>query len=844
MPTSLASNGSESTQALRKPTQRTKKSRLVKRRGRVQTGSDDEIEREARSDSDSDDQSSLDSESDSETASDDEHHAGIVTPSTTQSPPPLDINGSSSSVKPEPIVTSGSGPFVGPTDWAQIVADENETGGDDLPVIDFADMHTHAISEPTRPPPRSRKAQKQAKKASVVRSAQEPVEPAKSDEQQVHESDNEPLASTSHTAAKEPSLSKVRGQSVRQAYQERLQQDPAFVPRVGEFWGHDDRLLDKDLRSLSGWWRGRWHNRGRGRGPFTMRGRGRGFFPGRVPLHEDNHDAAAGNTAAPLEDVPPIERAWTHDGFEEMKRREEHRRPQVQAPPQSPASQRGNAFRGRGTFGSGRGRGGTAPSGRPASPVKSTSALHPQSHSEPSTKRPWFAMKPEKMWTKNADTFLYMEAAPRLRQRQSGVVRIKLPGRTAQVLRPQKPAHFAESATSTPGPTASSSTTLSADDAERHFVVRFPTTGLKTAGKTPYVAGRAAAEPASTSSTAVSELSIEEVFTVRPHAVPSHIPIDVTNKDSSPSLPATAQLAVSPPLEVSALPDSSIQRQLEQFGLGIGGTAASNDTPSAILEETLLRNPPPDEINGSIPQSSDDQTRQAPPPLHSLQTSFSPVPPTSPPYGSPYSYGPTMPPGIAMSQQGYPYEVSTGRPVYLQHPPQPMYAPQPMLHPYMGRAPPGIPFVPGHMSHPSQDFAPHTHTPVNGFMDPTSGVPIFSPARQNSRIEIRAPTERLDGTTAKPAPRSSGLRTSITESEPAQLAGVTNEDAEATQSARVHPVADQPPMMAYAPYPHQYYYPDPNAYSAYMDMSPQMHYELYPPHDPRAHQPHQPIIYY
>jgi hypothetical protein len=26
---------------------------------------------------------------------------------------------------------------------------------------------------------------------------------------------------------------------------------------VGEFWGHDDRLLDKDLRSLSGWWRGR-----------------------------------------------------------------------------------------------------------------------------------------------------------------------------------------------------------------------------------------------------------------------------------------------------------------------------------------------------------------------------------------------------------------------------------------------------------------------------------------------------------------------------------------------------------------------------------------------------------
>ncbi len=266
MPTAVASNGPQSAATPKKPSQRSKKSRLVRRRGRIHSGSDDEIEREARSDSDSDDHSSLDSESDSETASDDEHHAGIVTPSTTQSPPPLEINGQSSSLKPDPIVAGGSGPFSGATDWAQIVADENATGAGELPVIDFADMHTH--TEPVRPTTRSKKAQKQAKKAAAAHSVQEqlPTQPDKVEEEQPHEADDDPVSSTPAPAVQDSSQPRSRGQSVRQAYQERLRQDPAYIPRVGEFWGHDDRLLDKDLRSMSGWWRGRWHNRGRGRG--------------------------------------------------------------------------------------------------------------------------------------------------------------------------------------------------------------------------------------------------------------------------------------------------------------------------------------------------------------------------------------------------------------------------------------------------------------------------------------------------------------------------------------------------------------------------------------------------
>src|SRR5260370_33404398 len=81
-----------------------------------------------------------------------------------------------------------------------------------------------------------------------------------------------------------------RGRTARQAYQERLESDPSYVPTVGEFWGHDDRLLDKDLRSLSGWWRGRWQGGVRGRG-FGIRGRGRGRDRGEINAGNDSHSA-------------------------------------------------------------------------------------------------------------------------------------------------------------------------------------------------------------------------------------------------------------------------------------------------------------------------------------------------------------------------------------------------------------------------------------------------------------------------------------------------------------------------------------------------------------------------
>src|SRR5258708_22270253 len=86
------------------------------------------------------------------------------------------------------------------------------------------------------------------------------------------------------------------------------------------FWGHDERLIDKDLRSMSGWWRGRWQGRGRGIFGSRGRGRGRGGIPG---PREGNGEASAvvngdGDGQADPAPIPPVEQSWRHDGFEDL----------------------------------------------------------------------------------------------------------------------------------------------------------------------------------------------------------------------------------------------------------------------------------------------------------------------------------------------------------------------------------------------------------------------------------------------------------------------------------------------------------------------------------------------
>jgi hypothetical protein len=217
-----------------------------------------------------------------------------------------------------------------------------------------------------------------------------------------------------------------------------------------------------------------------------------------------------------------------------------------------------------------------------------------------------------------------------------------------------------------------------------------------------------------------------------------------------------------------------------------------------------------------------------------------------------------------MNQQGVPYEVSTGRAIYYQ-PPQQVYNPRPIMHTHM--APPGIPFVPGHMRHlttSSPDFVAPAHTPpLNGFIDPSTGTPLFSIPRQSSRIEIRAPSQLPDSKASqKTVRRPSGLRTAATAFEPQQSAGGNDQgqgyfpdqqnnglyvplngaDGPLGEDAIHHQQQSMDPgVMGYPPYQQQYYYPEQYGYSPYMEMPQVAQYELYPP-DPHA-TPQQPIYY-
>lgn len=842
--------------------------------------SDDEIVREAGTDSDTDDyQSSIASESDSDLESDDDHPTGrseIVTPSSAQSPPPPDLSGPVSSSKgtplKEPLLNGNNGPFVRATDWAQMVAEDKVDA--DLPVIDFADFDGKTFSQPKSsvPPPKSRKHQKHGKKpATAAPSIPSPVEPpAKLEtvEPPIPETET-PVASTSRHSSKERRPSRLRGQTPRQAYQHRLESDPSFVPTVGEFWGHDDRLLDKDLRSLSGWWRGRWQSRGRGRGVFSTRGR-RPFLPGPSPSAHGPENAEGEDDfgAAPSAEVPPIERTWTHDGFEEMKRREEHRQPQKQDSSQdAPLSppQRGFPFRGRGGWFGTRGRGGFTRGGSVSSPTGSRAGPttgHPSG-------RPWYAMKPEKVWTKQHETFLYFDPSLKPRQGQGPGLRIKLPGKPEQVIRAPPRSQTVAGVSKTPQTQAGS--TASSHDSGVVFTVRIPrTSGKQKAAERAPAASTEEAPVAVTkeAATTVAELSIEDVFKVRPSAVPNHVPlVSSTASESHPApsvpdsqpepaplpLPAVA-FVPSPTQSISHHSQSSAQQQLEQI---FSPVAEVSSTISAQIEETVLRNPPSANIHAPAPQSP-EVPRLAPPALPPLQTNFSPVPPTSPPYGSPYPYAPALPPGVAISQHGIPYEIATGRAVYLQPTPPPtMFTPRPMMQ--MG-PPGGMPFVPTHMHHPSvpsPDFlAPSQSPPVNGFVDPSSGIPIFTPARHSSRIEIRAPTDRPEGKGSKGSHGPSSLRSSSAEHSKPTVSSVPSffppsESAPSDQTAASpsepsQPVyqAVDPSMVSYNPYQQPYYYPGQYGYPpAYMDMSPQVvNYEMYPA-DPRPSQS-QPLIYY
>ncbi|KAJ7368712.1 hypothetical protein DFH08DRAFT_928781 [Mycena albidolilacea] len=586
--------------------------RTTRRRGRAPHGSDSEegdVEREAPTDSDD----SNDSEDDSESDSDSEPVSRRLTPNTSHSP------GADEEEKPAPFFAAT------PATWADMV-DESAT----LPVISFGELDANAVRK--------------------VRMA-DPQPDSTDDEPEQEKEHHQPVASTSrHTP---------RSQSARQAYQHRLDSDPSFVPVVGEFWGHDDRLLDKDLRSLSGWWRGRWQGRGRARGgpAFPPRGRGRGGF------------GPSNNNSVPVADSP-VDLAWTHDGYEELQRRREDTRSRPPIP-RGGAPLRGSpSFRARGTL----------PGRVPG--------------------RIWYTMKPEHMWTKQHDTFLYFDPALKPRAGQPPGVRVRLPGGNATIVRaiprPNRPARFVQKPAT----------------ADTDYVVRLP-----RAGK-----GKATSPPQD-----------DEAFTVKLHPQSAPVlfspPTNPLQPDAdgwvqpTPDAVALAAAVSPPPVPASALP---AQAQIQQL------TGAP--PPFYPFAPPPGFSFPPGPAFGAPPPPGFTQPQQQQPPGFSTHT---PPPPgfsthTPPPgFGTPPPFNAPLPPGVALDGRGMPYELASGRPVVLQAPAPPVSVPVMYGPPYGHHHAHSMSM--GHAHSMSMGGHGHQHAPSIS-IEPA----LFAFARPG-RVEIRAP---------------------------------------------------------------------------------------------------------
>ncbi|KAF8640091.1 hypothetical protein AX17_001329 [Amanita inopinata Kibby_2008] len=799
-------------------TQSRRKTRIVRRRGRAKDGleSDDEIVREVGTDSETeDDLSSLESVSDSDTepVSEGVHINGRsrpLTPSTSHSPQSHDKN------LPPRIDDSTQPFFTQPATWEDMVTEESATGPAELPVIDFEDFTSATIPNGHATRPLSRKSKK---RLNGSRDRSPPSETKERGEEKEDTSTHQTPENARRSRSSGPR--RPPGQSARQAYQQRLESDPSFVPTVGGFWGHDERLLDKDLRSLSGWWRGRWQGRGRGRG-FGARGRG-GHDQG-----PSSHQEVGANGSTT--DVPPIERPWTHDGFEEMKRKEEQRRASLQQ--QQQANQTRGVRGGRGGFVAGRGgRGGTTRGGFTSSP--------PRSHTALAQGRVWYAMKPELMWTKQHEAFLFFDAFSKPRKGQGPSYRIRLPGSEVHVVHGMLRIRHNDAVFVWPNLNAQAS-----DANENAFIIRIPKSSDSAK----------AIEPLTT----VEEASLEEIFTVRPNLVTA-IPISVLETVGSPSTASAVPDKVSRTSVIDssmdtlngAQPEQVLRSQLEQLSIE---PQTTDPARLAKTEEAVLKKLTEESTAEQLPGSSSDLR----PALAPLQTVFTPPPiaHTSPAYGAPYPYGPALPPGVALNPHGMPYEVATGRPVYLA--PPPMYAPRPLMPSHMTTG--SVSFIPSHMHHPSMspDFMsqPSSHTPpMNGFIDPSTGTPLFSLPRQ-TRIEIRAPTDESDGKGSRksqlrqiskapvaatdssrsfelsnhtyyPSLANPGERTEATSyvSPEARAEPGVNGDLSNQQHADTHMV----PYPSYQPY----YYPESYGYYPYVDMSQVGQYDMYPS-DPRS----------
>ncbi|EJD53974.1 hypothetical protein AURDEDRAFT_157228 [Auricularia subglabra TFB-10046 SS5] len=715
-----------------------RKTRIVKRRGRGRLhDSDDEVEREALSDdslrADDSDSDSADEDDDGSPVRDLSPHP--LAPPTPESPHRRPAASGAKSRQAPPHMASSSPPAAATNDWSSPANDWSAPANDwSAPANDWS-VGAEAAKDDWSAPAQSSSAAGAwgtAGGADDWGTAGNDWMSGNVDVVDFNDFNGQAPPSPSGSSPKPPlshwEEKRARDRDARQAYLQKLNSgsfahsdtrvasstdtvvapnvDPSFVPVVGQFWTHDDRLMDKGLRRLNNW-----NNRRAQRGPgFVARGRGRGGF------------GTASSAASQTDDseLPPADRAtWKHDGFEELSRTDERRF----------GGNRGGfargggrgGFTGRGT----RGRGGFARGGFPHVPTTITYVNSPAARSVAtassapsvplSERRVWFHMKPERSWTKQFDAFLFQDWSLRPRPGQGPGVRVKLPGTSDPALvRLPLSVHNAETS---PQPRA---------PREELAIV------VKLKPDTPPPAPMA---------------PVPNPSQLRPTVAPYRPPPARQSPGSSSGEGNWVWRAPPPPTQ-----DMQRMHQMQQV-MATSSPPVEGVPPPPPYPMEMQALPPP------LPMQPQPQP-------HPVMTAF--VPPyqstPSPVFPSPYGYPAPLP--YVPAPNGY---APDGRPVYYAPPPPHVHhSPHPsMSMPMYGPPPPPPQMMPAHARHGSMQYihAPPPPPPPAEFYPtppppPIMDTPFFKPARSNVRVEIRAPTDAGAGSGKVHKP--SNLRTSST----------------------------------------------------------------------------------
>ncbi|KAG8952611.1 hypothetical protein FRC04_003972 [Tulasnella sp. 424] len=785
---------------------RSRKTRIVRRRGRARDDDieeDDVIERAALSDTESESSDQEDSASEDE----EEEEAPAPAPQASSS----SIATATAATLPTPVTeatpppaktgeeeASAPAPPKEPTQlWSDAVAEDRPGDGEDLPVIDFAELSTVPQGESitTLLDKKKRKKKKKAKadqsstpkapaqdtKAggpSASGSGDPSPTPAPADTTAPAEASTSSAATPAPESSSEPAPSTSKPPrpvpayfTARQSYLKKLSSDPAATPRVGQFWGHDDRLMDKELRPMSDWWRER-RGRGRGgRGGFV--GRGRGGRGGPPPF-------AGGQTpespTQPQEERPvePIDAKWTHDGYEELER---------QMASGGRGGKRGIS-RGRGRV---RGGGGGGRGGRGGLNGISTPA----------------ASSPNPGVTAVQAQLQAQAAAKMASEQHEGGPSTPTPSNSGRSAAGKKAKRAARN------PRAKVSDVLAQAVKERETEKG---KGVVAAAKSEVAAGQQAGP--SNAAPAVNGSSTTTSGFVRvnlPRATSHARAGPAASTSGQATAPTTQETPANPPQHQPSGPRHGAQPGAPSGPLNGGQPKRTETLERAVLKDSFTKAASSAGASDAVASPSTSQ-----PPV-TLNAPIVTQPSTNPSY----SYV-ALPPGIAMGESGFLYEIATGRPVMLNPqgtapiaptPPLPppmsagghVYNPRPVPHSHVARSG-SMSYIPPHVlsslgagsatpdsySATPPNFPGYPGSPVG---EQRNGTPtFFAPPKARGRVSIRAP----DSGTSE-----SGAQDAAKQQQQQQQQQQQSQQQQQAQSQQTQPQPQTTvvPQSTYAPQP-------------------------------------------